>query len=165
MALTKKFKKLPRPSCFSLTRVELVSLKNVFFASSVKCVLVVCIYNCAHLRQNLLKNSAFKVLRSFYAQKINKTRKPSAIIRPYNQGDWRRIMQFFAVKTFRVRLSSGYRYFYDSPKRVPCRSYGFLICSSVFPKRRVRPEKLTMALSSSLSEKSGNIFSEKYNSA
>ena len=71
----------------SLTRVELVSLKNVFFASSDKCVLVVCVYNCAHLRQNLLKNSAFKVLRSFYAQKINKTRKPSAIIRPYNQGD------------------------------------------------------------------------------
>ena len=71
----------------SLTRVELVSLKNVFFASSAKCVLVVCVYNCAHLRQNLLKNSAFKVLRSFYAQKINKTRKPSAIIRPYNQGD------------------------------------------------------------------------------
>ena len=59
----------------SLTRVELVSLKNVFFASSDKCVLVVCIYNCAHLRQNLLKNSAFKVLRNFYAQKISKTRK------------------------------------------------------------------------------------------
>ena len=38
----------------SLTKVELVSLKNVFFASSDKCVLAVFVYNCAHLRQNLL---------------------------------------------------------------------------------------------------------------
>jgi hypothetical protein len=75
------------PHLVSLTRVELVSLKSVFFASSVKCVLVVFIYNCAHLCQNLLKNSSFKVLRSFYKQKISKTRKASANIRPYDKGD------------------------------------------------------------------------------
>ena len=54
----------------SLTRVELVSLKSFFFASFDKCVLVVFVYNCAHLRQNLLKNISFKMLRSFYEQKM-----------------------------------------------------------------------------------------------
>ena len=50
----------------NLTGLEPASLKLVFSASFVKCVLVIFIYNCAHLRQNLLKNTYFKVLRSFY---------------------------------------------------------------------------------------------------
>ena len=58
---------LRNTSCFvrlqttegSLTRVELASLKTVFFASSDKCDLVVFVYNCAHLRQNLLKKFSF----------------------------------------------------------------------------------------------------------
>ena len=55
----------------SLTRVELVSLKSFFFASFDKCVLVVFVYNCAHLRQNLLKNKSFKVQSSFHVCKIH----------------------------------------------------------------------------------------------
>ena len=92
----------------NLTRVELVSLKSLFFAYFVKCVLVVFIYNCVHLRQNLLKNIPFKVLRSFYEQKMR--RRQGGLRRQtltVCQEVQRSIMPFFAVKTFRVRLSSG----------------------------------------------------------
>ena len=55
---------------YNLTRAELASLESFFFADFVKCVLVVFLYDCAHLRQNLLKNIPFKVLRSFHEQKM-----------------------------------------------------------------------------------------------
>ena len=37
--------------------------------------------------QNLTETEFQAAVQELYAQKINKTRKPSAIIRPYNQGD------------------------------------------------------------------------------
>ena len=64
--------------------------------------------NCAHLRQNLLKNNSFKVLRSFHEQKMS--RRQGGLRRQtltVCQEVQRSIMPFFAVKTFRVRLSSG----------------------------------------------------------
>ena len=49
----------------SQSRPNRTSLKVVFLVSFAKCVLVVFVYNCAHLRQNLPKNTCFEMLRSF----------------------------------------------------------------------------------------------------
>jgi hypothetical protein len=68
---------------YNLTRAELASLESFFFADFVKCVLVVFLYDCAHLRQNLLKNIPFKVLRSFHEQKMR--RRQGELCRQYKR--------------------------------------------------------------------------------
>ena len=53
----------------SLTRVELASLKSLFFAPFDGCALTVCRYGGGHHRQNPSQNPCFKVLRSFHERK------------------------------------------------------------------------------------------------